>query len=164
MSKNYEGFTLGLAIFDALPVLLFGASMLTIGLGWGSPLFLAGAGLAVLAGMMKVTWKLILGATHRDVTWLNRPFRYLMAAGFLLMLAAVIAGSVTGSLDWRAIGAKIIALPQVIFFALWLLGLTVMGVLGKKLDSSVARNNWIEQSVNTAAQLCGLIGILLSLK
>lgn len=38
-----------------------------------------------------------------------------------------------------------------------------MGVLGKKLDSSVAKNNWIEQCVNAAAQLCMFIGLLLSI-
>lgn len=163
-NKNYEGFTLGLALVDALPVLFFGASVLVIGLGWGSPLFIAGAALAFLAGVMKVTWKLVLGASGRDVVWLNKPFRYLMAGGFLLMVAAVIIGTVNRSLDWAALGTRILSLPQVIFFAVWLLGLLAMGVLGKKLDSSIARNNWIEQCTNAVAQLCGLIGILLCVK
>lgn len=163
-NKKYEGFTTALALVDTLPVLFFGASVLVIGLGWGSPLFIAGASLAFLAGAMKVTWKFLLGTSGRDIVWLNKPFRCLMAGGFLLMVTAVVLGTLNRSLNWAELGGRVLCLPQVIFFAIWLLGLMAMCVLGKKLDSSIARNNWIEQCTNALAQLCGLIGILLCLK
>ena len=69
-----EGFTLGLALVDAIPVLSFGVSMVIIAGRFRSPLFLVGAALSVLAGCCKVAWKLVLGITKKDLRWLNKPF------------------------------------------------------------------------------------------
>jgi len=60
-----EGFTLGLALVDAIPVLSFGISMLIIASRFDNPLFLIGAALSVLAGCCKVAWKLVLGLTKK---------------------------------------------------------------------------------------------------
>ena len=69
-----EGFTVGLALVDAIPVLSFGISMVIIASRFDSPLFMLGAALSVLAGCCKVAWKLVLGIAKKDVTWLNKPF------------------------------------------------------------------------------------------
>ena len=50
-----EGFTIGLALVDAVPVLSFGISMVIIASKFGSPLFMVGAALSVLAGCCKVS-------------------------------------------------------------------------------------------------------------
>ena len=44
-----EGFTVGLALVDAIPVLSFGISMVIIAGRFQSPLFMVGVGLSVLA-------------------------------------------------------------------------------------------------------------------
>ena len=158
-STDYEGFTLSLALVDALPVLLFGGSCILIGLIFKSPLFMVGACLAFLAGFMKVMWKVILATAKKDVKFLNKQMKYTMSAGFLLIIISLIAGY--KRISFAAMGAAIIGFPQCVFFLLWLAGMVGMGVLAKKLDSSVAKNNWIEQSVNGIAQLCLFIGLLI---
>ena len=45
-----EGFTIGLALVDAIPVLSFGISMVIIASRFDSPLFMIGAILSVLGG------------------------------------------------------------------------------------------------------------------
>lgn len=160
--SKYEGFTLGLALVDALPVLLFGGSCILIGIAFKSPLFIAGACICFLGGLLKVMWKIMLAVTGKDIQWLNKPFRYLLIGGFVLIILSVILGWKRISL--ASLAAALTGLPQCVFFALWLAGMVCMGVLGKKLDSSVAKNNWIEQCVNAAAQLCMFIGLLLSIR
>lgn len=157
-NQGREGFTLALALVDAVPVLLFGVSAILIGLLFKSPLFIIGAALTFLGGAGKVTWKLLLAVSKKDVKLLNKQFRYVMIGGFALMLLSVILG--WKRISFAAIAAAVTGLPSVIFFVLWICGMITMGVLGKKLDSSVARNNWIEQCVNGCAQLCLTLGLL----
>ena len=52
--KKYEGFTLGLALVDAVPVLLFGGSSILLGIIFKSALFVIGACLIFLGGFLKV--------------------------------------------------------------------------------------------------------------
>ena len=157
--ETYEGFTLSLALVDALPVLLFGASILLIGiLYFRSPLFLIGAAFSFLAGFLKVLWKILLAAKGRDIVLLNRQFRVLMTCGFLLIILSLVlhAKSISFPAVWRAISG----FPSALFFLLWFVGMLLMGILGRKLDSTKASSNWIEQGVNAAAQLFLLLGIL----
>ena len=63
-----EGFTLALALVDAIPVLSFGISMVIIASRFNSPPFLMGASLSVLAGCCKVAWKLVLGIKGKETT------------------------------------------------------------------------------------------------
>ena len=48
-----DGFTLWLALVDAIPVFSFGISMVIIAGRFDSPLFMVGASLSVLAGCCK---------------------------------------------------------------------------------------------------------------
>ena len=157
--EKYEGFTLSLALVDALPVIFFGLSCIMIGLLFGSKLFIIGAVLCFLAGFMKVMWKVILAVKKKDVVFLNKQFRYTMIAGFVLIIISVIINIKRISI--AAIWASVSTAPQCIFFLLWLAGMIGMIVLGKKLDSSVAKNNWIEQCVNGFAQISLFIALLL---
>lgn len=157
-NASYEGFTLSLALVDALPVLFFGGSSIILGLLFQSPLFIVGACLIFLGGFGKVLWKIILATRKKDVSFLNKQMKYTMCAGFLLVILSVILGR--KRLSGAAILAGITSLPSLIFFLLGICGMVTMGVLAKKLDSSVAKNNWIEQCVNGCAQLCIFLGLV----
>jgi len=154
-----EGFTLGLALVDAVPVLSFGISMVIIASRFDSPVFMLGAGLSVLAGCCKVAWKMVLGITRKDLKWLNKPFVPMQATGFLLMLISFILGF--GTINWANVGAAIIGLPSLLFFAAWL---GLMGFMGwyrkNRFSNDDAHSNWTAQIINAIGQTCLLLGIL----
>ena len=154
-----EDFTLSLALVDALPVLFFGGSMILIALLFKSRLFLLGALLCFWAGAAKVLWKIIVVKKKKNSWWLFLQMRIVMPLGFALMLLSVILNRKT--IRFAAVFAAVSSLPSVIFFALGLVGMVLMGVFASRLDSSDLRSNWIEQLTNTAAQAAIFIGILL---
>ena len=154
-----EGFTLGLALVDAIPVLSFGISMVIIASRFDSPLFMIGAALSVLAGCCKVAWKMVLGLAKKDLRWLNKPFVPMQAAGFLLMFVSFIIGF--GKINWAGVGAAIIGLPSILFFIAWI---GLMGFMGwyrkNRFKNDDAHSNWTAQIVNAVGQTCLLLGIL----
>jgi hypothetical protein len=154
-----EGFTLGLALVDAIPVLSFGISMVIIASRFDSPLFMIGAALSVLAGCCKVAWKMVLGLAKKDLRWLNKPFVPMQAAGFLLMFVSFIIGF--GKINWPGVGAAILGLPSILFFIAWI---GLMGFMGwyrkNRFKNDDAHSNWTAQIVNAVGQTCLLLGIL----
>ena len=159
-SPTHEGFTVGLALVDAIPVLLFGVSVILIGARWGNAVFLIGAVAMFVGGASKVLWKLLIGLGKGDKPLLAKLFRPCMFGGFALVLISVIIGSFTGALSWPAVGRAIVSLPALVFFILAVAGMTAMGVLAKKMDQTSARANWTEQLINAFAQLMLLLGIV----
>lgn len=154
-----EGFTLGLALVDALPVLSFGISMVIIASRFQSPLFMTGAALSVLAGCCKVAWKLVLGIAKRDLRWLNKPFVPMQATGFLLMVISFILGF--RKIDWAGVLAAVTGLPSLLFFLAWLGLMGFMGWFRKnKFRNDDAGSNWTAQIINAVGQTCLLLGIL----
>ena len=154
-----EGFTIGLALVDAIPVLSFGGSVMILASRFHSPLFMIGAILMVLGGCCKVAWKLVLGIAKKDLRWLNNPFVPMMAGGFLLLVLYVIIGF--GKINWAGVGAAVIGLPSVLFFAAWLGLMGVMGWYRKhKFSNDDAKANWTAQIINAVGQTCLLLGIL----
>ena len=154
-----EGFTVGLALVDAIPVLSFGISMVIIAARFRSPLFMVGAALSVLAGCCKVAWKMILGISKKDVRWLNKCFVPMQATGFLLMLVSLVIGF--GKINWANVGAAILSLPSILLFIAWIALLGFMGWYRKnRFSNDDARSNWTAQIVNAVAQTCLLLGIL----
>ena len=154
-----EGFTIGLALVDAIPVLSFGISMVLIASRFPSPLFMVGAVLSVLGGCCKVAWKLMLGITKKDLRWLNKPFVPMMASGFLLLLISLLL-NIT-KINWGAVGAAVISLPSLFFFIAWIGLMGFMGWFRKhKFSHDDARSNWTAQIVNAIGQICLLLGIL----
>ncbi|MCD8084735.1 MAG: alpha/beta hydrolase [Clostridiales bacterium] len=149
--------SVGMAVVDALPVLCFSASMILIGQVYQSTVFMVGAVLCVLAGVGKVLWKLILAIAHKDVPILYRQFRFLMPAGFVLMIVSLVINRPSLSVLWKNISS----FPCNILFLVALAGFVVMGILGAKLDSSSRKANWIEQLVNLAAELCILFAVVI---
>ncbi len=156
-----EGFTLSLALVDAIPVVFFGASMLLVAGRFGHPLFLLGAALSTLAGCFKVAWKLVLGLTKKDLRWLNKPFVPMQATGFLLMLLSFVLGF--GSIDWAAVTAGVLGFPSVLCFLSWIGLMGYMGWFRKnKFQNDDAASNWTAQIINCLGQGCLLLGILLA--
>ena len=78
---------------------------------------------------------------------------------FALMIIAVILSRSTINLS--AVLAAAVSMPSVIFFAIGIIGMTLMGIFAAKLDSSSLRSNWIEQLTNAAAQASVFTGILI---
>ena len=154
-----EGFTIGLALVDAIPVLSFGISMVIIASRFPSPLFMIGAILSVLGGCCKVVWKLVLGIWKKDLRWINKPFVPMMAGGFLLLIVSVIVGF--GKIHWAGVGAAILSFPSVLFFVAWIGLMGFMGWYRKhKFSKEDAKSNWTAQIVNALGQTCLLLGIL----
>ena len=154
-----EGFTLALALVDAIPVLSFGISMVIIASRFNSPLFLMGASLSVLACCCKVAWKLVLGIKGKDLRWLNKPFVPMQAAGFLLMAVSFVLGF--GKINWAGVLTGITSVPSVLFFLAWIGLMFFMGWYRKnKFKHDDAASNWTAQIVNAVGQTCLLLGIL----
>lgn len=155
-----EGFSVSMALVDLLPVLFFGLSAMTAGRLFHSALIVAGALVCLLSGVVKVLWKLIAAVSRRNIWPMFVQMRILMPLGFALMLAALIADR--AKLSFPTMLAGLTRFPACVFFAAGALGMTLMLVFAFCWDSSDARVNWQEQTVNAAAQLCILIGLLLS--
>lgn len=156
-----EGFTLGLALVDAIPVLFFGASMIMVATRFNSPLFIIGAVLSTLAGCFKVLWKLILGIWKKNIQWLNKPFVPMQATGFLLMLISFIIGF--GKINWGNLLSAVTGLPSIVFFVLWIAMMGFMGWYRKnKFKKDDSRSNWTAQFINCIGQGALFLGILLA--
>ncbi len=154
-----EGFTVALGLVDAIPVLLFGGSMILVASKFGHPLFILGAVISTLAGCFKVAWKLILGIWKKDLRWLNKPFVPMQATGFLMMLISFVLG--VGRIDWTAVIQGITGIPSVLFFAAWIGLMFFMGWFRKnRFHNDDSKTNWTAQLVNCMGQACLLLGIL----
>ena len=154
-----EGFTVALALVDAIPVLSFGISMVIIAGRFDSPLFMVGAILAVLAGCCKVTWKMIMGLRKKDLKWLNKPFVPMMAVGFLLMLISFVIGF--QSINWGGVLTDMTSMPSILFFGAWVGLMFLMNWYRKnRFKHDDAHSNWTAQIVNAIGQTCLLLGIL----
>ena len=154
-----EGFTLALALVDAIPVLSFGISMVIIATRFQNPVFMIGAALSVLAGCCKVAWKLVLGIAEKDLKWLNKPFVPMQATGFLLMLISFIIGF--GKINWAGVLAAVTGLPSILFFIIWIaLMFTMVWYRKHKFQRNDASSNWTAQIINAVGQTSLLLGIL----
>ncbi len=155
--KQYEKFSLGLALFDALPVIFFSTAMILIAMHFRVAAFIAGAICCTAAGLGKVCWKIIIAATGKDIWPLNKQLRILMPAGFALMIAGLVIG-----MDrklWQTLGVCVVSFPAVLLFGITVVGMVLMGIFAKKLDGTKVKSNWIEQITNAIAQGCFLIGV-----
>ena len=152
-----QDFTLSLVAVDSLPVIFFSASIIRLCKLYGSILFLIGALLVITAGACKVLWKLIVVLRKKNIWPLFIQMRILTPIGFVLMIISLFINKV----DITQIINAFTSIPSLIFFIIGILGMCLMGVFGKKLDSSNLKANWIEQLTNAIAQLSILIGLLL---
>lgn len=154
-----EGFTLMLALTDALPVLFFCAGMMVISRFFSGRLFLLGALLCFIAGAAKVLWKIIVVLRKKNIWFLFVQMRILMPIGFGFMALSLIINR--SEISIAGIGAAFVSMPSFVFFAVGILGMVMMVVFAAMLDSSDAKANQIEQLTNGIAQAAFLIGLLL---
>lgn len=154
-----EGFTIGLALVDAIPVLSFGISMVIIASRFNSPLFMIGAALSVLAGCCKVAWKLVLGIAKKDLRWLNKPFLPMQITGFGFIIGSLLTS--LGKINWSSVLKAVTSLPSILFFIVWIGLMGFMGWFRKhKFSNEDAKSNWIAQIINAVGQTCLLLGVL----
>lgn len=154
-----EGFTLGLALVDAIPVLSFGISMVIIASRFDSPIFMIGAALSVLAGCCKVAWKLVLGIAKKDLKWLNKPFVPMQITGFGFIIGSLLTG--LNKINWSGVLAAVTGFPSVLFFLAWIgLMFTMSWYRKHKFQRNDAKSNWTAQIINAVGQTCLLLGIL----
>jgi len=154
-----EGFTIGLALVDAIPVLSFGISMVIIASRFNSPLFMIGAALSVLAGCCKVAWKLVLGIAKKDLRWLNKPFLPMQITGFSFIIGSLLTS--LGKINWPSVLKAVTSLPSILFFIVWIGLMGFMGWFRKhKFSNEDAKSNWIAQIINAVGQTCLLLGVL----
>ncbi len=154
-----EGFTMTLALTDAIPVLFFGAGMIVVSVLFKSGLFLFGALLCLFAGAAKVLWKIIVVLRKKNVWWLFLQMRFLMPAGLVIM--AVSAVLKRSEVDFSSLLGKAVNFPAAAFFIAGITGMLLMLVFAFKLDSSSVKANRIEELTNGLAQACFFVGLLL---
>ena len=65
-----EGFSVVMALVDLIPVVFFGLSTVRVGRLFQSALFVTGALICLLSGVVKVLWKLIAAVSRRNI-WLS---------------------------------------------------------------------------------------------
>ena len=158
-----EGFNTKLALLDYVPVAAFGVAIALVGIRFGSVLFIIGALISLLAGIMKATWKLILGLKNKDVKWMNKYFVPMQSVGWLVMLLGVILN--IRKINGKALLISITSLPQIIFFVLWIALLFTMSWYRKnKFKKDDAHTNWIAEIVNSCCQVSFLIAVILATK
>ncbi len=156
--KKYSDFTLSLALFDAIPVLLFSAAAIITGCNLNSTLFLIGAVICTLSGTMKVIWKITVAATQKNLKPLNIQMRFLMPCGFLLIIIGLIIDA--PKINFKLIGANATSMPAILFYFITITGMILMSIFAFKLDSTKAKSNWTEQITNAVAQLALLLGVI----
>ncbi len=153
---EYDEYTLGLALLDLIPVLLFLLSGLVMYSMYKSPVLLAGVLASFTGGFCKAIWKLIIVIRKKDCSGLTRAFRILLPSGFALMILSVPAG---GKAAFAGLWRSLTMMPAAILFAAGFALMCLMGYLGSHMDSS-AGSNRTEELVNTLAQLAVLAGVI----
>lgn len=154
-----EGFTISLALVDAIPVLSFGISMVIIASRFRNPLFIIGAALSVIAGCCKVSWKLVLGIWKKDLRWLNKPFLPMQCTGICFIFGSILTS--LGKINWAGVLTAVTGIPSILFFIAWIALMGVMVWYRKhKFKHDDAASNWTAQVINAVGQTCLLLGIL----
>ena len=153
------GFTPGLALVDAVPVVFFGISFILLGKMVESFWFFIGALLCTLAGAGKVLWKIIVAKSRKNIWPLFIQMRVLMPAGFLIMLLSIVCGDTSVRRYCLMLGCS--SVPSLFFFIFSIICMVLMIVCAVKLDSSDFKSNWIEQIINSASQISFFIGLLI---
>ena len=162
-NKNKKGFTLGLALLDAVPVIAFGINMTLLAKPLQSKLFLAGAVLSLLAGSCMVIYKLLLATAKKEVTLLKKMMPIGMTLGWILMIAEAIVNRSRISISgiWSAVSKA----PACIFFLLGIaFFVSFIAYFKTKFNADSVRDNWIEEILNAGTQVFFLIGVLLSVR
>lgn len=157
-----EGFTLGLALMDAIPCIAFGIDMSLLSRPLQSPLFLIGAVVSLLAGLAMVFYKIMLAVFKKDYPVCKKIMPIGMTIGWVSMIAAAIINRSKISLPgiWKAVTT----MPALAFFIAGILSFIAFFTYFKtKFNADSAKDNWVEEILNGITQVCIMIGVMLSI-
>ncbi len=162
INKNtiIEDFPLNLALVDLLPVIFFGLTSIFLGLIFNSLIFIIGALITFISGLLKVIWKIIVATKKKNIWLLFIQMRIIMPIGFLIMIVGFILYCLNN--DITLFFNSLFNITSIIFLILGLIGLVAMIICSIKLDSSDLKSNWIEESINSVTQLFIFIAILVA--
>lgn len=155
-----EGFSISLALVDFIPVLFFAGIGIVLGKMVASPFVVICSVLALLSGAVKVLWKIIAAVKRRNIWWMFVQMRILMPLGFLGILIGCIISAVNKTVTVSL--SDFTGMPQLLFFILGFLGIAAMVYCATKLDSADPKANWIEQIINSFAQMFLFLGMLVA--
>ena len=161
-NKGKEGFGLGLALLDAVPVVAFGIDMALLAKPLQSTLFLIGAVISIIAGGCMVVYKLLIAVAKKEVQGLKKMMPIGMSLGWVLMIVAAVINRSKISLP--AVWKSVSSVPACIFFVLGIgFFIAFFTYFKTKFNADSARDNWIEEILNAGTQVCILIGVILSI-
>ena len=144
--------TVGLALFDYIPVILFAFSGILLmrdlynKLSKGAfALMAAGVIMVLAAGIYKATWKLFYTLGVADLYLLNDAFLPIQAAGFLLLGIGLFAGSFFPQGKGKAFAvAPVAAVPQergaMVFIIFMVMG--YLGFCGSMTRTAARMKKW----------------------
>ena len=145
-----QNYTLGLALFDAVPVVLFGLASWLLWQMTGSAVLLIGGMICFAAGLLKVLWKFIVVLQKKNVWPLFVQMRIGMPVGFTLMIIGFLIACFTK--DMSSFWSGFFRPAPILFVIITILGMIAMIRFSAKLDPADPKANWIEQTCNTVAQ------------
>lgn len=163
-----EGFSVGLALLDAVPVLFFALSGIIIGTACGNPIVIVGAVLMVVGGMSKVLWKLLQGLGVGNYPILNKIFVPCMGSGFLSMAVGIVISFIKKSLTPKGVLKALVSFPAVLFFGIAVIAMGLMGKVKSEQSreefNKDSKKNWLAEVVNSVAQISLFAGLVFAKK
>lgn len=96
-----------------IPVIFFGLSAIRIGSLFHSTLFVIGAVICLVSGLVKVLWKLIAAVAKKNIWLMFVQMRIFMPIGFIVLITALIVDR--ANLNGSAILCRIAKFPLVHF-------------------------------------------------
>lgn len=98
-------YTVALALFDYVPILLTALAMICIChlAGDNRPLCAMGAVLIISGGLLKASWKLIVAATGDNIVWMNNALFVLMAPGFVIVSLSLLSRDNSGLIRYSGL-------------------------------------------------------------
>ncbi len=151
-------FTMSLALVDAIPVLIFGGTVIFISNAIQSTVFLIGGLFSIFAGLGKVIWKIVLAVKQKDNAFWRKQFKVTMPLGFCLMIIGVVIKK--SVINWSNLLNSLISFPAILFLILALCSMVAMITMAKKLDQNNAKHNWVEQGTNILMQIFVLLAVI----
>ena len=83
--RDYENFPISLALFDAVPVILFSIAMIIIAVNYNNWIFIAGAALCTFAGMLMMgVFAKKLDPTKTKSSWIEQITNAVAQGCFLI--------------------------------------------------------------------------------
>ena len=155
-----QDYTMPLALFDAVPVILFAGACFLLWQMSQSIFILLGGVICFVSGMIKVLWKILVVLQKKNVWWMFVQMRKCMPAGMTLILIGILALCLDK--DKSAVIASFLHPLPLLLLVVSLAAMACMIVFSSKLDPAKARSNWIEEICNTIAQGAFLLAVLLA--